>query len=150
MLAQIERGDVSPTVVILCKIANGFKVPFTEFLAQETDGLEVVRRSDLSVLREDEGKFRNYPVFSYAEDRRFEMYMIELDPGCFMKAEAHPPGAEEFLTVVRGSLRIGVDGQTENLGEGDSVHFKADVPHEYENAAQDLCRLSMVIWYAPD
>ena len=29
MLAQIEKGDVNPTISVLWKIANGYKVSFT-------------------------------------------------------------------------------------------------------------------------
>ena len=150
MLAQIERGEVSPTVAILWKIANGFKVPFTEFLTREAQSLEIVRRPNLSVLQEDEGRYRNFPLFPFDDRRRFEMYLIELAPGCFMKAEPHPPGSEESITVVQGSLRLDVGGRTEDIGDGDSVRFKADTVHEYSNVTQGLCRLSMVIWYAPD
>ena len=32
MLAQIERGDVNPTISVLWKIANGYKVSFTSLL----------------------------------------------------------------------------------------------------------------------
>ena len=34
MLAQIEKGDVNPTISVLWKIANGYKVSFTSLLEQ--------------------------------------------------------------------------------------------------------------------
>ena len=32
MLAQIEKGDVNPTISVLWKIANGYKVSFTSLV----------------------------------------------------------------------------------------------------------------------
>ena len=34
MLAQIEKGDVNPTISVLWKIAGGYKVSFTSLLEQ--------------------------------------------------------------------------------------------------------------------
>ena len=34
MLAQIEKGDVNPTISVLWKIANGYKVSFTALMEQ--------------------------------------------------------------------------------------------------------------------
>ena len=37
MLAQIEKGDVNPTISILWKIANGYKVSFTSLVDDHND-----------------------------------------------------------------------------------------------------------------
>ncbi len=34
MLAQIEKGDVNPTISVLWKIANGYKVSFTSIIEE--------------------------------------------------------------------------------------------------------------------
>ena len=41
MLAQIEKGDVNPTISVLWKIANGYKVSFTS-LVERRDGGSVL------------------------------------------------------------------------------------------------------------
>ena len=38
MLAQLEKGEVNPTVSVLWKIANGYKVSFTSLLETEGSG----------------------------------------------------------------------------------------------------------------
>ena len=43
MLAQIEKGEVNPTISVLWKIANGYKVSFTSLL--ENRGGEVAGNS---------------------------------------------------------------------------------------------------------
>ena len=34
MLAQIEKGEVNPTISVLWKIANGLKVPYTRLMEE--------------------------------------------------------------------------------------------------------------------
>lgn len=147
MLAQIERGDVNPTLSTVWKIANGLKLSFTTLITRPETDVEIVRREDLIPLTGDEGRYRNFPVFPFSGERRFEMYVIELDPGCRLEAEAHPEGTEEFITVFTGNLSVTARGETFFVGAGDSLRFKADTTHVYANTGDVLCLLSMVIHY---
>ncbi len=147
MLAQIERGEVSPTVAILWKIADGLKIPFTRLLQNPQLDIELVPAEKLEPLLADAGRYRNFPLFPCADDRRFEIYAIELDPGCDMRAEGHPAGTEEFVAVVDGVLSLSVGGETRDIGRGGAVRFAADRTHGYANRGDSLCRLSMVIFY---
>lgn len=148
MLAQIERGDVSPTVVTLNKIANGFKVPFTVFLEKDEEAAALVRLADIEPLTADNGRFRNYPLFSYDEKRGFEVYAIELDPGCRMEAPAHPGGTEESIMVCCGMLRVETALGAWDMGEGEALRFQADIPHTYSNGGEAMTRLDMVLSYS--
>ena len=38
MLAQIEKGEVNPTISVVWKIANGFKVSFTSLVEPQSEG----------------------------------------------------------------------------------------------------------------
>lgn len=147
MLAQIERGDVSPTVVILNKIATGFKVPFTVFLEKDDAAASFVRLADCEPLTADSGRFRNYPLFPYDEHRGFEVYAIEMDPGCRMEAPAHPGGTEESIVVCCGTVRVETALGAWDLEEGEALRFQADIPHTYSNGGEKMTRLDMVISY---
>ena len=62
MLAQIEKGDVNPTVSVLWKIANGYKVPFTSLVERHGEAVSVLRQEEVAPLTEDGGRYRNYPL----------------------------------------------------------------------------------------
>lgn len=147
MLGQIERGDVNPTISTVWKIANGLKVPFTDFTTCPEKNFEVIYWNTLQPLTEDKGKFRNYPLFPFSSTRRFEMFYIELDPDAFLEAEAHPDGAQEFITAFSGILTVTVNRQNLTIQDGAALCFKADYPHTYHNPGNTVCRLSMVIYY---
>ena len=147
MLGQIERGDVNPTISTVWKVANGLKVSFTEFMSRPESDYEVVETKQLQPLLEDGGKYRNYTIFPFDSERRFEMLYIELDAGSHLDAEPHPAGTQEFITAFSGRLCVCVNGETFSVGSGGSLRFKADSPHQYRNTGDEVCRLSMVIYY---
>ncbi|ATP40653.1 DNA-binding protein [Solibacillus sp. R5-41] len=149
MIGQIERGESSPTLTTIWKIANGLKVSFTSLINNPQPDATVVLRNEIQVLSENSGKYRVYPSFPFQGDRRFEIYTVEIDKGGHLKADAHREGTEEFITVFDGELTIAVGDGQYTLNKGDSIRFKADKPHSYTNAGSTLIRLSMTIFYPP-
>lgn len=147
MLAQIERGDVSPTITTVWKLANGLKIPFTELVSAPEERMEVVRGEEMTPLLENEGHFRNYPLFGFSSDRPFELYRIELDAGCIMQADAHPPETEELICVFSGVLHVRMHEESVCLAEGDALRFRADTRHVYANEDDTPCSIAMVIFY---
>lgn len=147
MLGQIERGEVNPTVTTVWKIANGLKISFTQLMSRPEADIEIVEKSAIEPLVEDDGKVRNFPVFPFDSTRRFEMYFLELDAGGHLEAEPHPDGTQEFLTVFSGEITVGVEEKRFTISAGSSLRFKADTPHIYQNTGEILCTLSMVIYY---
>lgn len=147
MIGQIERGESSPTITTIWKIANGLKLSFTSLINDPQPDANVISRDEVQELIEDNGKYRVYPYFPFADDRRFEVYTVEIEPGGFLSADGHNEGTEEFLTVFDGEVTIEVNDVEYRVGSGDSIRFKADRPHRYHNAGKILTRLNMTIYY---
>ena len=147
MLAQIERGEVNPTVSTIWKISNGLKISFTQLMSRPEVDIELIEKNNIQPFVEDNGKFRNFPVFPFDSTRRFEMYLLEIDDGGNLSAEAHPQGTQEFITVFAGELTVTVNGKDFVVAEGSSIRFRADNPHTYKNSGNVICTLSMIIYY---
>lgn len=147
MLAQIEKGDVNPTISVLWKIANGYKVSFTSLVERRDEGIRIIRRADTEPLREDDGRYLNYPVFPFDEKALFETYRIEIEPSGSLSAQPHLGGSEEYITVFAGEIEITVADERICLAAGDSIHFAADVSHAYRNRGTERAELSMIIRY---
>jgi transcriptional regulator with XRE-family HTH domain len=148
MLAQIEKGDANPTISVLWKIANGYKVSFTSLIEQAPEAATVLSADTIQPIIEDEGKYINYPSFAFDEQRGFETYRIVLAVGGSLKAEPHLSGTEEYITVFSGKVEIVAAEQTFVLSKGDSIHFLADVFHSYRNIGSDEAQLSMLLYYS--
>ena len=143
MLAQIEKGDVNPTISVLWKIANGYKVSFTSLLEKKTDEVRVIRQAEQTPLEEDGGKYLNYPIFAFDETTLFETYRIVIKPSGTLSAQPHL----KYITVFAGEVEIEVAGERFFLSKGDSIRFLADVPHAYRNVGAGTAELSMLIFY---
>ena len=77
MLAQIEKGDVNPTISVLWKIANGYRVSFTSLVEDREQKPLLIRCGDVTPLRADGGRYLNYPAFPFQEDRLFPWRTVE-------------------------------------------------------------------------
>jgi len=147
MIGQIERGESSPTITTIWKIANGLKISFTSLINNPQPDIKVIPISEVQTLVEDKGKYRLYPYFPFEDDRRFEVYSVEVEKGGFLSADSHREGTEEFLTIYDGELTVRVNDLEYTVKKGDSIRFKADRPHTYHNSGETLTRLSMVLYY---
>jgi XRE family transcriptional regulator, regulator of sulfur utilization len=147
MIGQIERGESSPTITTVWKIANGLKISFTSLINNPQPDTKVVLKSEVKELSEDEGKYRLYPYFPFEDNRRFEVYSVEIEKDGVLKSSSHGAGTEEFLTIFEGKLTVSVNNNDYIVRTGDSIRFKADRPHTYHNPGETLTRLSMVIYY---
>lgn len=147
MLAQIEKGEVNPTISTLWKIANGYKVSFTSLVKYDDTSL-LIKSEEVVPLIEDDEKYINYPAFPFQEDKQFETYRIEIKEGGYLQAQAHLDGAEEYITVFDGEVEITADAEMFRLKRGDSLRFKADMPHSYRNIGTSTAYLSMIIYYS--
>ncbi len=147
MLAQIERGDANPTISILWKIANGYKVSFTSLVEQAPEFSTIIRQDDVEKMEADNGKYINYPAFAFDEQRYFETYRICIAANGHLQAEAHMVGTEEYITVFAGSIEITIQDDVFILHTGDSIRFKADVSHAYKNIGTEEVQLSMLLYY---
>ena len=147
MLGQIERGDSSPTISVVWKIANGLKISFTSLLSAPQSDTHIVSKSAIQPMLAEGGHYRLYPVFPIEEGRRFEVYFIELDPGTKLSSDAHSAGTREFITISQGQLLITLNEVDYHLAEGDSITFRADRPHAYRNPGETMATVQLVIHY---
>ena len=147
MIARIERGDVNPTVTLVWKLANGFKVSLMSLMHKPKADIEVITKASVKPITGDGGRFRRYPVMAYDADRRFEKHIIEIDPMGVYSPESSASGTQEILTVFKGSAAITVNNDKYKLSTGDTIHFKADSIYSYSNSGKKTCRLSVIIYY---
>ncbi|WP_025681769.1 helix-turn-helix domain-containing protein [Paenibacillus massiliensis] len=147
MIGQIERGESTPTITTIWKIANGLKISFSSLIHQPQPDTTIVKRKDIRPLLEDGGRYRVYSMFSFDEERRSEVYNVEIDSGGSLDASGHIEGTEEWITVFDGELSLSVGNEEYTLHAGDAIRFKADRPHTYHNSGQSMTRLSMILNY---
>ncbi|WP_417789429.1 helix-turn-helix domain-containing protein [Terasakiella pusilla] len=150
MLGQIERGESSPTVSTLWKIATGFEVSLSSFIEPTTSQnlkKPVVRTADEIRQHPAEGGLMIAPLFPYESQLGFEYLELVFQAGYDRESAAHAPGVIEIVTVLSGVLEICCEGVWHKLEEGQSLRFAGDKPHAYRNATGEDAKVITVIHY---
>ena len=148
-LSQIETNKTNPTIGVLWKISTGLGVPFATLLGEgEPERIITMRRASQSSILSDDGRFESRPVCPPRALGPVEIYEITLAPKSKHESPAHPAGTTEGVIVTSGIVRVGVGNALRDAGTGDSVFFRADQPHYYENPGKVAAKLFNVIVYA--
>ncbi|ADP12308.1 Transcriptional regulator [Erwinia sp. Ejp617] len=148
MLGQIERAESSPTIATLWKIASGFNLPFSFFIAADIADRGAARsQGQLQGYRQPNHGMQIVPLFPFDAETGFEMLVVELVPGALSESSAHEQGVIEHAIVISGQLEIAVDGCRQRLKEGEALRFHADRPHSYRNPGETLLCFHNIIHY---
>jgi transcriptional regulator with XRE-family HTH domain len=147
MLGQIERGQSSPTINTLWKIATGLRIPLSLLLRDQQSEYAIAAVQTKDVVIEDNGRMRAYPLFAYDPVRNAETFYIELDPGCNHHSEKHLDGVEEYIFVQQGKMELYLNGETVAVDEKQALRFKADTSHVYRNPFEEICTVYNMIFY---
>jgi len=147
MLGQIERGDSSPTVTTLWKIATGLQVSFSSLLHNDEAEVSIVDKNEVLPIIEEEGAYRVFPIFPFDPRKKFEIFTVELDSQSIHRSEKHHDGTEEYITVISGELQLEIGQEAYDLIKGKSIRFSANVPHSYINHGSETTTFQLVIFY---
>ena len=63
------------------------------------------------------------------------------------RPRSHAPRTFEHLTIVRGRLIVRSGDASADLGPGDALIFRADLPHSYENPGDEEAVAQLVMSY---
>lgn len=149
MLGQIERGESTPTVNVLWKIATGLKVSFSSLLGNGEEDKEtlLIRHSETDPIIEENGQMRIYPQFIFDSNRGFEAFIIELESGCSHRSPPHDEGVEEYISLIEGVLEIGINENVFVLNKGDAIRYLANKEHFYHNLSDRRTSFHHLIYY---
>ena len=141
MLGQIERGESSPTITTLWKLATGFGLPFGA-LVPDDDGPKQDKKKILSSDKEMEVT----PIFPVKDGVNMEIFRIRLLGPRIQKSEPHPANSIEHIIVQEGSMKVYCNEKWHFLDRDDSLRFSADQPHRYA-AISEIVIFQNIIYY---
>ena len=148
MLGQIERGESSPTIAVLWKIATGFNTSLSLFLeppAPELDKLEIRDPAYLAIPESNEIQVAT--LFPYNRQLGFEILELTLQAGYRRISEPHEPGVSENIIVTKGKLDLWFDDKWHAVNTGQAARFAADHEHGYRNSGSGATTFLDIISY---
>jgi len=157
VLGQIEGDVVPPTIATLMKIAGVLGISMTHFFQEDEEAhqIEVVRREERQKMRKPSGAGQSPLSYAYEAlastdvASHMQPLLVEFDLDV---ADELPPVShegEEFHYVLEGTVEFSGGGQLVTLRPGDSLYFKATVPHVLRGTGAVPPKTISVV-YVPD
>ncbi len=146
MLGQIGRGESSPTITTLWKIAKGLHLALSE-LIEGNNVLSEYSRSpnEWSIKLTNSIGFK--VLFPYDDELGTEMYHISLESNESHISIPHDNGVIEDIVVIKGEIELLLGGSWKKYKQGDAIRFKADVEHGYRNITNKTVEFYNIIHY---
>lgn len=149
MLSEIEREQANPTLAVTLRIAQAFELSLGELIGTPgaTSGIRVIRNADRAYHYRSDDHCRIRTLSPLNLEKDVEFYEVTLQPEGALRSQAHYEGTREFLTVVKGQVKVESGGDSELLHHGDSSNYRADVPHAIVNAGRGEAVVFLVVIY---
>ena len=150
MLSQIEREQANPTLAVTLRIAQAFAMTLGDLVQvpDASSSITVIRADDRAYHYRSDKHCRIRTLSPLNLEKDVEFYEVQLQPGGALRSAPHYQGTREFLTVETGQVRVESAGDSELIGKGDSVSYRADVPHAIINAGPKEVVLFLVDIYS--
>lgn len=142
-LSGVERGTSSPSITTLAVLAEGLGSTLSGLFQPPAPAMPLVRLSERQSFRLDGSPVEYARLAAPIPGRSMEPIVVTLPPWFEPREVELTHQGEEFAMVLGGRMGITVNGRQYELGQGDSIHFKSDVPHLWSNRRPEP---AVVLW----
>lgn len=132
MLYQIEQGEANPSINVLGKIASGLRMEFTELIASPPEESYLVKTAEVYPIKTGE-KYTVKTCFPYEDNKKIEIYRIDIDPGGVYLSGGHGTGTREYLSVLEGVLTVDTGREIQEVNPDEIFRFNCEKEHRYIN-----------------
>jgi len=145
-ISQLERGQVSPSIGSMEKIAASLGVSLSQFFAAAAkgEGGKIVRAVDREALSSGWSQAEIQALSVPGPANRLDAMLVTLRPGG--RSGKHPSAGlrEEFAFVLRGAATLTLGIEEHQLRQGDSVAILAGELRLWRNDARTLAQVMIV------
>jgi transcriptional regulator with XRE-family HTH domain len=144
-ISLVERGVTSPSVSTLQRLATALGVPITSFFADAPERVSVIltradqriRSGSASVVLESLG----YGL----EEQACDPFHVTLKAGASSGRQMMVHSGTELVFCLQGELDYEVAGEHYRLKPGDSLLFRAELPHRWANPSSEPVLFLMIM-----
>jgi DNA-binding transcriptional MerR regulator/mannose-6-phosphate isomerase-like protein (cupin superfamily) len=136
-LSALERSQMSASVGTLRKLAKYYKTNILDFYDTAEPNTHLVRPRQRKVLEAGTGVRMELLAWG---NKVMEPHLFRIAPGAG-SGESYTHVGEEFLFVLKGELKIALNGEEFRLTSGDSFYFESAIPHKWTNPGRTETRL---------
>ncbi len=130
-ISQLERGQVSPSVVTLFDLIECLGVTPGEFFKDEGTGKVVFTQQDF-FEKTDEAGNRTQWIVPSAQSDQMEPVLVTVAPRQSLQKDT-PHNGEEFGYVLSGRLMLHLGDKKYEVKAGETFYYESDRDHWLEN-----------------
>ena len=148
MLSLVERGESSPTAVVLEKIATGLGVPLaTLFEDSSVPPSPVARRDERQAWRDPESGYvrRNISPPNFASPIQIVDVVLPAGAKVAYETGARDARIHQQIWVLDGSLEVTVGDVTHGLATDDCLAMQLDRPISFRNRGRKPARYTVFL-----
>ncbi|GGR73485.1 XRE family transcriptional regulator [Streptomyces aureoverticillatus] len=134
-LSQLESASGNPGIETVWALAVALGVPFSVLAESPGPAVTVIRAGEGPTMHAEQASYAGTLLSPGPSGVRRDIYHGAMEPGSVRESEPHIPGSVEHLVVSTGRLLAGPRGELVELGPGDYMSYRGDVPHSYEALA---------------
>ena len=141
-ISQLERGQVSPSVVTLFDLIECLGTTASDFFKETGQEKIVFRENDFFEKTDEAGNVTRWIVPS-AQSNQMEPVLVILKAHESLPVD-EPHNGEEFGYVLSGRLYLYREDARYEIKAGESFYYEADCPHRIENPGSRPARFLWV------
>jgi transcriptional regulator with XRE-family HTH domain len=148
MISLIERGESSPTAVILEKLAVGLNVSLASLFESPAPTADPMsRRADQLQWRDPASGYLRRNVSPGGFDSPIQIVEVSFPPGARVAYETGPrhPRLYQQVWVLDGCIELTLGTQRHRLEAGDCLAMQLDRPLSYHNPTRKPARYAVVL-----
>lgn len=131
-LSQLEAAGGNPSMETIWALAVALGVPFSALVEPPAPSVQVIRAGDGPTVHSEQSSYTATLLSASPPGARRDIYYVWLEPGTVRDSEPHIPGTMEHIVVSAGRVKAGPGEEAVELGPGDYMAYRGDVPHAYE------------------
>jgi transcriptional regulator with XRE-family HTH domain len=152
MLSLVERGESSPTAVVLDRLAAGLGITLASLFADdERKGASpLCRHADQRIWRDPESGYVRRSLSAPAYPSPISLAEVVLPGGARVAYDsgADPRGISQQVWMIEGAVDLTIGDVTHRLATGDCLTMAIDEPIVFRNPRRDPARYLVAL--APD
>jgi len=154
MISLIERGETSPTAVVLDRLATGLGVTLASLFDPPSDRLPadpVARRADQPEWRDPASGYVRRNVSPPGVPQPMRIVEVHFPPRARVVFDNAPRGApvHQQIWILEGEMDITVGDECYQLREGDCLAMQVDRPTMFHNPKGFPARYAVVLTTEP-
>lgn len=129
-ISQVERGITTPSLSSLASLAEVLRAEISSFLKQPPSG-QTTHESSRPIYSVAGANLSYERLSTSFTDSKLHSVIVHEPPG--HRAEPISHRGEEMFYMIDGEITVEIEGDTEILKKGDSIHFNSRRVHSTWN-----------------